>query len=204
MIKKMFGTAVALALFGGVLMAQMGPGGGFAEGQSTTIVRTDPGPGFIQGPGPMMFRMRMMGHGRNMMWSHRRGMREWWNNPQIAKKIGLSDQQKQQLDKIHQDGVLKMIDLHADLEREQVILRPMLRTYSPDENQVLAQVEKVSEARSALMKQHIETMLASRKVLTEAQWKQLKDLRMGFHRGFGPRRFGRQSGRHMPTPPKSQ
>lgn len=197
MMKKLFGTAVALALFGGVLMAQMGPEGGSSGGQSVTTMRTGPGPGFMQGPGPMMFRMRTMRQGPNRMWSHRRGMREWWNNPQLAQKIGLSDQQKQQLDKIHQDGLLKMIDLRADLEREQVILHPMLRTYSPDENQVLAQVDKVAQARAALSKQRIETMLASRKVLTEAQWKQLQDLRMGFHRGFGPRVLGRQRGSAM-------
>lgn len=203
MIKKLFGTAVAVALFGGVLMAQAGPAGGFAGGQVTA--RTGPGGGFMQGPGPM-FRMRMMGrmgHGP-MMWFHGRGMGQWWKNPQISQKIGLSEQQTQQLEKIHQDGRLKMIDLRANLEKQEVILGPMLQTYHPDEAQVLAQLEKVSQARAELARARIETMLASRSVLTEQQWKQLQDWRMGFHRGFGRRGFQRRGRRSMPDTPPSQ
>lgn len=201
MIKKLFGTAAAIALFGGMLMAQAGPGGGF--GQSATTVRTGPAGGFMQGPGPMM-RMRMMGrmeHGP-MMWSRRMGMGRWWKNPQIAQRIGLSEQQVQQLEKIHQDGQLKMIDLRANLQKQQVLLRPTLQAYHPNETQVLAQLDKVSQARAAVMKAHIETMLSSRNVLTEEQWNKLQDWRMRFGRGFGQRGFQRPGGRRTaPTPP---
>lgn len=193
MVKKLFGTAIAIAVFGGVLMAQAGPG--FAGRQSTATVRTGPGP---------MSGMRMMGHGPNMMWFHRRGMGQWWRNPQIAKKIGLSEQQISQLEKIHQDGQLKMIDLRANLEKQQVLLRPMLQAYHPNETQVLAQVDRVSQARAAVAKARIQTMLASRNVLTEEQWKQVQDWRMGFHRGFGRRGFMPPRGRQMPATPPSQ
>lgn len=139
------------------------------------------------------------------------GMGAWWMNPEAAEMIGLSDQQKQQLEKIHQDGRLKMIDLRADLEKQEVILGPMLKTYHPDEAQVLAQVEKVSQARAALEKARVQTMLASRNVLTEEQWKKLQDSRMGFQRRIGPRRGFhhpgnlRMQGRPQPQPqPKSQ
>lgn len=201
MLKKLFGTAVAIALFGGVLMAQAGPGGGF--GQSGMAVRTAPGGGFMQGPGPMM-RMRMMdrmGYGP-MMGSRRMGMGRWWKNPLVAQKIGLNEQQIQQLEKIHQDGQLKMIDLRANLQKQRVLLRPMLQDFHPNETQVLAQLDKVSQARAEVAKARIETMLASRNVLTQDQWNKLQNWRMGFGRGFGRRGFQRPGGwRTPPTPP---
>ncbi len=132
------------------------------------------------------------------------GMGPWWMNPEMAQKIGLTDQQKQQLEKINQDGQLKMIDLRADLEKQEVLLAPMMRAYHPDEAQVLAQLDKVSQARAALEKARVQTMLARRNVLTEEQWKTLRTTRMGFHRTFGPRGFHRPGGPRMPAQPPTQ
>ena len=150
--------------------------------------------------------MRMhgpMGPG-NAMWFHRGGMGSWWNNPEIAEKIGLNDQQKQQLAKISLSSRLKMIDLRADLEKQQVILGPMLQTYHPDEAQVLAQVEKVSQARAAVEKQRVQTMLATRNVLTEDQWNKLKESRMTFHRTFRRQGFRHPMRRGTPPQPPSK
>ena len=165
------------------------------------------GPGPMQGFGGRRFEMRMrgpMGPG-NAMWFHHRGrMGSWWRNPEIAEKIGLNDQQKQQLEKISQASRLKMIDLRADLEKQRVILGPMLQTYHPDEAQVLAQVEKVSQARAAVEKQRVQTMLATRNVLTEDQWNKLKESRMRFHHTFRRQGFGRSMRRGTPPQPPSK
>jgi Spy/CpxP family protein refolding chaperone len=165
----------------------------------TAALAQDAGPTPQAAPGQPMWRMRTHGmkmggpgmfRGR-MMRFHRRETGGWWRNPEIAQRIGLSSQQKEQLEKISQDGRLKMIDLRADLEKQQVILGPMMRTFHPDEAQVLAQVEKLSEARAALEKERVQTLLDSRNVLTEDQWNKLKDMRRGFHHGFGRRNFRR-------------
>ncbi|MEJ2009183.1 MAG: periplasmic heavy metal sensor [Acidobacteriota bacterium] len=206
MIKKVFGTAVVLALFSGVAMAQASSVSRSDEGSSVVIRRVGPGGGFMQGPGPSFIRMRTMGrmgHGP-MSWFQRGGMGQWWKNPEIAQKIGLTDQQKQQLDKISQEGRLKMIDLRANLEKQRVILGPMLQTYHPDEAQVLAQVDKVSQARAAVEKGRIQNMLATRNVLSEEQWKKLQDARMEFHHTFRVRRFQRSGGGPMPPAPPKQ
>lgn len=206
MIKKLFVTAVVLALFSGIALAQADPASGFAQGPGQVAVQAGPGGGYMQGPGPMVVRMRVRrGMDRGpMMWFGRGRMGQWWKDPEIAQRIGLTDQQTQQLDKISQDGRLKMIDLRANLEKQQVILEPMLQVYHPDEAQVLAQVDRVSQARTAVEKARIQTMLATRSVLSEEQWTKLKSVRMGFHRGFGPRRFQRSGRRQMPTTPPSK
>ena len=122
----------------------------------------------------------------------------------MAERIGLSDQQKQQLGKISQDSRLKMIDLRADLEKQEVILGPMLQTYHPDEAQVLAQVEKVSQARAAVEKARVQTMLSTRGVLTEDQWNKLKDTRSVFHQNFRRRGPGRPMRPQPPATPPSK
>lgn len=201
MVKRLVSIAAVLALVSTAALAQEGQASGTMEGPDNVVVQAGPGGGDMQGPGPRFTEMRtrgLMGSG-NVMWFHRGGMGSWWENPRIAEQIGLNDQQKQQLEKISLASRLKTIDLRADLEKQQVILEPMLQTYHPDEEQVLAQVEKVSQARAALEKEHIQTMLVTRNVLTEDQWNKLKEPQMGFNRTFRRRDFHRHMG--PPTPP---
>lgn len=225
MVKRLFNIALAVALFSGVALAQERSEEVVVEGPDTVAAEAGPAAGPMQGPdtmmlkqgpddpaapGPRVFNMRVrgpMGPG-GMMWFRGRRMGEWWTSPRVAEELGLSDQQKQQLEKISQDGRLKMIDLRADLEKQEVVLGPMLRTFHPDEAQVLAQVGKVSQARAALEKERIQTMLESRGVLTEEQWKKLEDTQAEFHHTFRrrslprPARPGTQPA--PPTPPENK
>jgi Spy/CpxP family protein refolding chaperone len=223
MVKRLVSIAAVLALFSTVALAQEGQASGTIEGPDTVAVQAGPGGDLMQGPGPValnagpgdegmlgpenrVFQMRVRGPmgGGNVMWYHRGGMGSWWRNPRVAEEIGLSDQQKQQLEKISLDSRLKMIDLRADLEKQQVILGPMLESYHPDEAQVLEQVDKVSQARAALEKERVESMLTTRNVLTEEQWNKLKESRMGFHREFQRRDFHRHMGPPTPATPPSK
>ncbi len=219
MVKRLVSIAAVLALFSTVALAQEGQASGTierpdavavqagpAEGAGVVTMRGGPGAVDMPGPGQRFFEMRTRGPrgGGNVMWFHRGGMGSWWRNPRVAEEIGLTDQQKQQLEKISLDSRLKMIDLRADLEKQQVILGPMLESYHPDEAQVLAQVDKVSQARAALEKERVQSMLTTRNVLTEEQWNKLKESRMGFHRDFRRRDFHRHMGPPTPATPPSK
>lgn len=202
MMKRLLSVAAVLALFSAVALAQDPPAGGPQNGPDPAAVQQGP-EGLMRGRTYQMRVRRTMRPGPRMGF-HRRGMGQWWRNPALAEKIGLNDQQKQQLEKIGQSSRLKMIDLRADMEKQRVILGPMLQTYHPDEAQVLAQVEKVSQARAALEKARIQAMLASRNVLTEDQWNKLRESRMEFRRGFRHRGLQRHMGPRMPAPPPSK
>jgi len=218
MVKRLFNIALVVALFSSIAMAQERSEEVVVEGPDTVAAEAGPAAGPVQGPdstvvpespddasaaGQRVFNLRVrspMGPGP-MMWFRGRGMEEWWTSPRVAEELGLNDQQKQQLEKISQDGRLKMIDLRADLEKQEVILGPLLRTFHPDEAQVLAQVDKVSQARAALEKQRVQTMLASRGVLTDEQWKKLEDSRPRFHESFRRHPRPARPGTTPPTPP---
>jgi protein CpxP len=100
----------------------------------------------------------------------------WWNNPEVAQKLGLSTDQQKKMDDIFQQSRLKLIDQHAAVEKEETILEPLLSAEQPDETRVLAQIDKVAQARAELEKANARMLLGLRSVLTTAQWKTLQTL----------------------------
>ena len=63
-------------------------------------------------------------------------------------KLHVSDDQIRKIDKIAQDHQIQEIDLRADLEKQYAVLRFQMETDPPDEAQVLAQIDKVTQARA--------------------------------------------------------
>jgi periplasmic protein CpxP/Spy len=129
----------------------------------------------------------------------------WWDNPEIAQKLGLSADQQKKMDDIFLQSRLKLIDQHAAVEKDEAILEPLLSADQPDETRILAQIDKVAQSRAELEKANARMLLGLRGALTTAQWKTLQTL--------GPResdRFGRRGpdgprgsrGRHAPDGPR--
>jgi Spy/CpxP family protein refolding chaperone len=125
-----------------------------------------PGPGFGQHKGPME---RMLGpdgqHGR------------WWNNPTMIEKLKLTDDQRKAMDSIMLAHREKLIDLRANLDKAELALQPMMSDDQPNQTNILAQIDKVAQARADLEKANARFLLAIRGKLSPDQWKQLQALR---------------------------
>jgi Spy/CpxP family protein refolding chaperone len=109
----------------------------------------------------------------------------WWKNSELVQKVGVSEAQVQQIERIFQDSRLKLIDTKATLEKQEVQLEPLIQADNPDEGQITAQIEKVAAARAELEKANALMQVAIRRVLTLDQWKKLQSLQpqmMGPHR----------------------
>lgn len=141
---------------------------------------------------PMEHAFRMGPHGR------------WWDNTDIAQKLGLSADQQKKMDDIFLQSRLKLIDEHASVEKEEAILEPLLAAEQPDESRILAQIDKVAQSRAELEKANARMLLGLRGVLTTAQWKTLQTLgqerRDRFERR-GPDGPGGARGRRAPDGP---
>jgi len=114
---------------------------------------------------------------------------KWWKDPVLVQKLHVNDDQIRKLDKITQDHQIHEIDLRADLEKQYAILCFQMEADPPDEAQVLAQVDKVTQARARLEKSQVERLLAIRRVLTAEQARMLRDLQskpVPPGPGFGP------------------
>jgi protein CpxP len=144
------GMAMAGVLLAGTAMAQ-GPGGG------------GPGGGFGEHRPPMERSFGGQGdHGR------------WWNNPKVAERLKLTDAQRKSMDDTLQQHREKLVDLRGSLEKAELELEPMMKEDQPNESQILAQIDKVAQARAELEKANARFLLAIRSKLTPDQWKQMR------------------------------
>ncbi len=98
----------------------------------------------------------------------------WWNNPDMAQKLGLTADQVKRMDDIFQQNRLKLIDLNASVQKEEVIMEPLMASDQPDETKILAQIDKVAQARAELEKANARFLLGIRRVLNPEQWKKLQ------------------------------
>jgi len=111
----------------------------------------------------------------------------WWSNPQMAQKIGLTADQQKRMDDIFQQNRLRLIDLNASLQKEEAIMEPLVSADQPDETKILAQIDKVAQARAELEKANARMLLDIRRVLTADQWKKLQAEAPPPAAGAGPR-----------------
>jgi Spy/CpxP family protein refolding chaperone len=139
------------------------------------------GPGQIGGPGHD-------GFGRPPMEKtfHDGQFGRWWENPKIAQAINLTDDQKKKMDDIFQQHRLSLVDLHATLEKQEIEMKPMIEADQPDEGQVLAQIDKIAQARAELEKANARMLFEIRRTLSAEQWQKLKALHSDRHMNGGP------------------
>jgi Spy/CpxP family protein refolding chaperone len=160
------------------------------------VVRQPPGnPGMRQGmrPGMMQRPMRpgMQGNFRGNMHSGFHGnMRGeeggmggpgshiapagmWWKNPMVVQRLTLTPEQTRKMDDIFQQSRLQLIDLKAGVQKQEVMLEPLLSANPLDTLKAQAQIDKVADARAALEKANAHMLLGIRGVLTPDQWTKL-------------------------------
>jgi Spy/CpxP family protein refolding chaperone len=98
----------------------------------------------------------------------------WWTDPALVQSLGLTPDQQKRIDALFQQNRLKLIDLSAALQKEEAVLEPLVEADKPDESQVLAQIDRVAQARAELEKANARMLLGFRGVLTQEQWKKLQ------------------------------
>ena len=177
------GMAIAGVLLAGTALAQ---GPGTAGG----------GPGMGFGDHRPPFERAMGGPGE-----HGR----WWNSPKVVERLKLTDAQRKSMDDTLQQHRETLVDLRGTLEKSELELEPMMKEDQPNESQILAQIDKVAQARAELEKANARFLLAIRSKLTPEQWKQVQADRATREQGpGGPGRGNWQPGqRHRQAPPEA-
>lgn len=117
---------------------------------------------------------------------------DWWKNPELASRIGLTPDQAKRLDDLQMQSRLQDIQMRATLEADQVRLQPLLSNANFDEHAAEALLDKIADERAAMEKAQARSMLSMRAVLTPEQRTRLQADRRGM--GPGARRFGGPQG----------
>ena len=126
----------------------------------------------------------------------------WWHNPDLIQKLTLTPDQQKRMDDILQQSRLQLIDLRASLEKQELLMEPMLAANPPDTNKILAQIDHTAQARAELEKANAKMLLGIRNVLTPDQWTKLQteerdNRRMHMRRGMP----GGPGGSNSPSAP---
>jgi Spy/CpxP family protein refolding chaperone len=137
----------------------------------------------------------------------------FWNNPRIVAQLNLTDDQRKAMDGILQEHRMHLVDLQANFKKAELEMQPLMKADQPNQGAILAQIDKVAQARAELEKANARFLLALRGKLTPDQWKQLRTMRenhMDRGRDGGWGQGGQRPGmggpgnqfhRQMPPPP---
>jgi protein CpxP len=111
----------------------------------------------------------------------------WWNNPDFVKKLSLTPDQQKKMEAVYEQSRPSLMDLLATVRKEEMAMEPLLSVDQPDEGKILAQIDRLAQARAELEKTNARMLLGLRRVLTPDQWKTLKadEPHLHFPR-FGP------------------
>ena len=111
----------------------------------------------------------------------------WWNNPEFAQKLGLTAEQQKKMEDIFIQSRVQLIDLHASLEKQQLLLEPLMNANPIDQARAAAQIDKIADTRASLEKTNAKMLLSIRGVLTPEQWTKLRERHADWHHGdHGP------------------
>jgi Spy/CpxP family protein refolding chaperone len=124
----------------------------------------------------------------------------WWNNPDFVKKLSLTPDQQKKMEAVFEQSRPSLMDLSATVRKEEMAMEPLLSADQPDEGKILAQIDRLAQARAELEKANARMLLGLRRLLTPDQWKTLQAEEP--HRHF-PRFGPGLRGDYGTTPPPS-
>jgi len=122
--------------------------------------------------------------------------RKWWHDAALAQQLNLTADQIKRMDTVFEQSRLQLIDLRANVEKQEIVLEPLLSANPLDMGRARAQIEKVARARADLEVASAGMLLGIRAVLTPDQWTLLNQRHehREFHRQEGPGGQMRQNG----------
>ena len=99
----------------------------------------------------------------------------WWREASWIKALDLTPEQRKKMDDAFLQNRIRLVDLTAALEKEELLLEPLVENVRPeDEAKIVAQIDKVADARAGLEKANARMLLAFRQILTQDQWNKLQ------------------------------
>jgi len=137
---------------------------------------------------------------------------DWWNNPDIANDLRLTEAQKKQLEKVSTNVKLTLIDAGATALKSYVRLQSLLDGDPFDHAAFDQELDAASTAASRLVKDFGQMVVTVRTTLTAEQWHKLEAMKSAGRMRARPHPDAMHDGMHdhmhaapppsMQTPPQ--
>jgi Spy/CpxP family protein refolding chaperone len=128
---------------------------------------------------------------------------DWWNNPEMANELRLTQQQKQQLEQVSTNLKLTLIDAGATALKSYVRLQALLDADQFDRATYNQELDAASGAVSKLIKDFGQMALTVRTTLTAEQWHKLEAMRAAGRMRSRAHTDTQRDHRPRPEPPSS-
>ena len=126
---------------------------------------------------------------------------EWWNNAQMVEQLGLDDVTRNDIDELVYQTQQRMIDLRAQVEKENLQMRRMLDSSDPRPLvEIEDQVDRFVTAQGGVMREEILLRARIMSLLSPEQRTQLEELHAARRREMRERAMSRQRQRSGPPP----
>ncbi len=102
---------------------------------------------------------------------------DWWNDPEIANELRLTEAQKKQLEQVNTNLKLTLIDAGATALKSYVRIQALLDADQFDRATYTQEVDTAATAASHLVKDLAQMALSIRTTLTAEQWHKLESMR---------------------------
>ena len=121
---------------------------------------------------------------------------DWWNNPDIANDLRLTETQKKQLERVSTNVKLTLIDAGATGLKSYVRLQSLLDADPFDSAAFNQELDAASSAASRLVKDFGQMAITVRTTLTAEQWHKLESMKSAGRMRARPHPDGTHDGMH--------
>lgn len=105
----------------------------------------------------------------------------WWRIPYFSDQLGITDQQKDELDKLFDHNRDRLAELKKQMEAEKNELATMIEQEHLNETAAVGQMKKLESTRTVLSATRFSYSLEVRKLLGHDRFQQLKSLYRNWH-----------------------
>jgi len=95
----------------------------------------------------------------------------------IADEINLTDEQKDKLKSMTTEFQLKKVDLEAEIQKANILMRDLMHDDNISESNVFKAIDRVTSLKADMKKMHYSHMKSVKNVLTDEQKDKLQSLR---------------------------
>ena len=100
----------------------------------------------------------------------------WWHIPYFAEQLNITDQQKDELDRLFDYNRRRLAELKKQVEDQKTDLLKAIDEEHLNENSAMAQMKTLESTRTLLAATHFSYSLEVRKLLGHERFQKLKDL----------------------------
>lgn len=122
----------------------------------------------------------------------------WWEDERVVNRMGLTDQQQEQIHSVVFEHARLMIDLKADVDKAALDLAASVDQEVFDPAPVRAAYTVFQTARQKLENERFEMLIEVRQVLTYEQWQKIQEVKRHLQQNREQGRPGQRPQRDRP------